>query len=100
MTSGRGFRAFRAGLIGSVALVAAGVAGIGHAEGRKPLKIADAQYEPTLFTDVEGWAEDDHDAGFASFRNSFKTLLRSAASSREGQPMRTALYKVCAKTPQ
>ena len=37
MTSGRGFSAFRTGLIGSVALVAAGVAGIGHAEGRNPL---------------------------------------------------------------
>src|SRR5882757_6511937 len=97
MTSGRGFSAFRAGLIGSVALIAAGMAGIGHAEGRNPLKIADAQYEPTLFTDVEGWAEDDHDAAFVSFRNSCKALLRGSASSREGQPMRTALYNVCVK---
>jgi membrane-bound lytic murein transglycosylase A len=97
MTSGRGFSAFKAGLIGSAALLAAGVAGITHAEGRNPLKIADAQYEPTLFTDIEGWAEDDHDAGLASFRNSCKTLLRSTASSREGQPMRTALYNVCVK---
>jgi len=97
MTSGRGFSAFRAGLIGSAALIAAGLAGIGHAEGRNPLKIADAQYEPTMFTDIEGWAEDDHDAAFASFRNSCKALLRGSASSREGQPMRTALYNVCVK---
>jgi membrane-bound lytic murein transglycosylase A len=97
MTSGRGFSAFRAGLIGGAALAVAGVAGIGHAEGRNPLKIPDAQYEPTLFANVEGWAEDDHDAAFASFRNSCKALLRSTASSREGQPMRTALYNVCVK---
>src|SRR5882724_11005006 len=97
MTFGRGFSAFKAGLVGSAALVAAGAAGIGTGAGRNPLKIADAQYEPTLFTDVDGWAEDDHDAAFVSFRNSCKALLRSTASSREGQPMRAALYNVCVK---
>src|SRR5947207_11665113 len=97
MTSGRGLSAFRAGLIGSAVLVAAGLGGITHAEGRNPLKIADAQYEPAMFTDIDGWAEDDHDAAFVSFRNSCKALLRGSASSREGQPMRTALYNVCVK---
>jgi membrane-bound lytic murein transglycosylase A len=98
MTSGRGLAAFRAGLFASVALIAASMAGITHAEGRNPLKIGDAQYEPALFADIDGWAEDDHDAGFASFRNSCKALLRGTAASREGQPMRTALYNVCVKS--
>ena len=83
MTSGRGLSAFRAGLIGSAALVAAGVAGITHAEGRNPLKIADAQYEPAMFTDIDGWAEDDHDAAFVSFRNSCKALLRMLVADEE-----------------
>lgn len=78
-------------------LIAASAAGVTHAEGRNPLKIADAQYEPVLFNDIDGWADDDHDAGFASFRNSCKALLRSTSASREGQPMRTALYNTCAK---
>src|ERR1043165_5451350 len=98
MTSGRGLGAFRIGLIGWAALVGGGLAGITHAEGRNPLKIADAQYEPTMFTDIDGWAEDDHDAALVSFRNSCKALLKSSASSREGQPMRTALYNVCGKS--
>src|SRR5262245_38046376 len=96
-SSGRGSRTFRAGLVGSAALVVAGLAGITHAEGRNPLKIADAQYEPAMFADIDGWAEDDHDAAFVSFRNSCKALLRSSASSREAQPMRAALYNVCVK---
>jgi len=35
-------------------------------------------------TNVDGWAEDDHDAGFVSFRKQLKALLRSPASSRVG----------------
>src|SRR5262245_27958877 len=97
MTSGRGSGTLRAGLVGAAILVAASAAGVRHAEGRNPLKIGDAQYEPVLFADIDGWAEDDHDAGFASFRNSCKALLRSTASSREGQPMRTALYNICVR---
>ncbi len=33
-------------------LIAASAAGVTHAEGRNPLKIADAQYEPVLFNDM------------------------------------------------
>ncbi len=97
MKSSRGIGNLKAGLVGGAILIAASAASVTHAEGRNPLKISDAQYEPVLFTDVDGWAEDDHDAGFASFRNSCKALLRSTAASREGQPMRTALYNVCVK---
>src|ERR1700750_349623 len=97
MTSGRGSDHFKAGLIGGAMRIAASAAVVTHAEGRNPLKIADAQYEPVLFNDIDGWADDDHDAGFASFRNSCKALLRRTAASREAQPMRTALYNICAK---
>jgi membrane-bound lytic murein transglycosylase A len=97
MTSGRGSGNVKAGLIGGAILIAASAAGMTHAEGRNPLNISDAQYEPALFADIDGWAEDDHDAGFAAFRNSCKAILRSTASSREGQPMRTALYNLCVK---
>lgn len=97
MTSGRGSGTVRAGLIGGAILIAASVAGVADAEGRNPLKITDAQYEPVLYADIDGWAEDDHDAGFASFRNSCKALLRSTAASRIGQPMRSALYNICVK---
>jgi membrane-bound lytic murein transglycosylase A len=97
MTSGRGSGSVRAGLIGGAILIAASAVDVTHAEGRNPLKIADAQYEPVLFSDIDGWAEDDQDAGFASFRKSCKAILRTSASSREGHPMRTALYDVCVK---
>jgi membrane-bound lytic murein transglycosylase A len=97
MTSGRWGRTLRAGLVAGVALGVAGMAAGARAEGRNPMKISDAQYEPTMFSDVAGWTEDDHDAALASFRNSCKALLRKSADALEGQPMQAALQKICRK---
>jgi membrane-bound lytic murein transglycosylase A len=97
MTPGRGVRSFKAGLVGAAALLASGIAVTAMAEGRNPLKIADAQYEPVLFSDIEGWADDDHDAALAAFRNSCRALLRRSAEALEGKPMHAALQQVCRK---
>jgi membrane-bound lytic murein transglycosylase A len=97
MTSGRWGRTLRAGLVAGVALGMAGMATGARAEGRNPMKISEAQYEPTMFSDIAGWAEDDHDAALASFRNSCKALLRKSADALDGQPMQAALQKICRK---
>jgi membrane-bound lytic murein transglycosylase A len=97
MTSGRWGWTLRAGLVAGVALAVVGMATGARAEGRNPMKLSEAQYEPAMYSDIAGWAEDDHDAGFASFRNSCKALLRKSADALEGRPMQAALQKVCRK---
>jgi membrane-bound lytic murein transglycosylase A len=74
-----------------------GIASAAMAEKRNPMKLPDTQYEPTFWTDVEGWADDDHAAAFATFLNSCKAILRGTPATREGRPMYSALYNVCTK---
>ncbi len=64
---------------------------------RNPLKLPDTQYEPITWAMIEGWADDDHDAAFASYLNSCKAILRGTPDSRPGQPMYGALFRVCQK---
>lgn len=97
MTSGSWLKTLKAGLVAGAALVAATVAFEVRAEGRNPIKLSEAQYEPTMYSDIAGWAEDDHDAALASFRNSCKALLRKSAEALEDRPMQAALQKICRK---
>jgi membrane-bound lytic murein transglycosylase A len=95
MTSGHWGSTLKAGLVAGAALVA--LTSGARAEGRNPMKISEAQYEPTMYSDIAGWAEDDHDAAFASYRNSCKALLRKSEDALDGQPMQAALQKICRK---
>jgi len=61
---------------------------------RNPLKLPETQYEPVAWAMIDGWADDDHNAAFASFLNSCKAILQGPPS-RNGQPMVGALFKVC-----
>jgi membrane-bound lytic murein transglycosylase A len=74
-----------------------GTAGIAQAEMRHPLKIRNAQTEPVQWAQIDGWAEDDHDAAFATFLVSCKAILSGTRGSRAARPMYTALYDVCGK---
>ena len=68
--------------------------GITPAMARDPLKLPGSQYEPTTWAKVDGWADDDHDAAFATFLKSCKAILQGPPS-RAGSPMVGALFKVC-----
>jgi membrane-bound lytic murein transglycosylase A len=70
---------------------------LASAEGRDPMRIADAQYETLDWSAIDGWAEDDHNAAFATFLKSCRAILRGTAAGREGRPMRAALYEVCGR---
>jgi membrane-bound lytic murein transglycosylase A len=83
-------------LFGGFTLILLTVLGVAPAAARNPLNVLNARYEPTTWAQVDGWADDDHDAAFASFINSCKAIL-SGESSRPGRPMRAGLYKVCQK---
>ncbi len=96
MTSGRWRRRIWIGLAASIALASMAAANVAFAEGRNPLKIRDAQYEPITWAAIDGWADDDHNAAFATFLQSCKAILSGSSEPRE-RPMRAALYKVCQK---
>jgi membrane-bound lytic murein transglycosylase A len=81
--------------IGSAALMLA-IASVSPASARNPLKLPETQYEPIAWPMIDGWADDDHNAAFASFLKSCNAIL-SGPPSRDGQPMVGALFKVCQK---
>ena len=68
-------------------------AGATRAQG--PMKVAGAQLEPVTFAALDGWAEDDHAAAFASFLNSCKAVLNGTKAMRAARPIYGALYEVC-----
>jgi hypothetical protein len=81
--------------IGGAALILLAVASIARAEGRDPMKLPDTQLEPVAWSEIDGWAEDDHNAAFATFLNSCKAILRGTKEMREARPVYGALYEAC-----
>jgi membrane-bound lytic murein transglycosylase A len=77
--SGRYWR--RAAAIIGLALAAQ--AGAGRSEQHQPIAIPNTQYEPVAWSEIEGWAEDDHAAAFAAFLKSCRPVVRSAAPSED-----------------
>src|SRR5215470_952206 len=47
-----------------------------------PLQIPDSQIEVVDWGDLDGWADDDHEAAFAGFLGSCRALVNSAKSTR------------------
>lgn len=73
--------------------VAVGSAAFGQTAA--PLVFPGAQYEPVKWSDLDGWAGDDHAAGFAAFLDSC-TALAGKRPSPSGMPVITAaLRAVC-----
>jgi len=60
-----------------------------------PIKFPDAQIEVADWKELEGWADDDHEAGFAAFLLSCRALVNSAKATTDDRPMRAALTEVC-----
>jgi len=100
MTPVRYRNILKTGLVGGAALILLGIVNAAQAEPRDPMKIPDAQYEPLMWPEIEGWAEDDHDAAFAAFLKSCKAILRSTPATREGRPMYAALFETCRKATE
>jgi membrane-bound lytic murein transglycosylase A len=59
-----------------------------------PLQAPDTQLEPIEWSEIDGWADDDHAAAFSTFRTSCNPFLarRAAADSR---PIHQGLREVC-----
>jgi membrane-bound lytic murein transglycosylase A len=62
----------------------------------EPLRIPDAELEPTRWSQLDGWSGDDHASAFATFQASCRPIVRSNAAN-DGRPVRAALERVCAR---
>jgi membrane-bound lytic murein transglycosylase A len=78
-----------ASLVGAMLCSAAGA---GSAE--EPLKLAGSQLEPIKWTELEGWATDDHLAAFAAYQASCQAL-RKLQHNGSNRPIQTGLLNVC-----
>ncbi len=79
-----------------IAIVLAGVGGLSAAySGQQwPIKFPDTQYEPVEWSDLDGWASDDHATAFASFLDSCRAL-KHRQPGRDSTVMSEALNAVC-----
>ena len=66
-----------------------------HGGERDPIKFPDTQYEPIEWSDLDGWANDDHAAAFATFLASCRTLGAKLRPGRELTAIPAALKDIC-----
>jgi membrane-bound lytic murein transglycosylase A len=63
-----------------------------------PIKFPDTQYEPVDWSDIDGWADDDHATAFAAFLESCRALNATRQAPPPGTVAVTvALKAVCAR---
>jgi membrane-bound lytic murein transglycosylase A len=74
-----------------------GVVGLMRAATAEPLKLPGSQYEPVEWTALDGWADDDHAAAFATFLTSCRGLNGQQPLSREMAQLIRGLKDVCAR---
>src|SRR5262245_27533313 len=80
---------------GSMIAAALSLAGLALAQdSAEPFKLADTQLEPVKWSEVEGWADDDHLAAFAAFQVSCQTF-RSIKRPLDERPVFMALWEAC-----
>ena len=59
------------------------------------VKIGNSKFEPLDWSKIDGWAEDDHLAGFGAFMQSCKAILRSTPAARGGRALLRGLHEAC-----
>ena len=83
------------------ASVAAGLVWLGGiacaAPGDEPFKLPDAQLEPAKWSDLPGWAADDHLAAFGAFMISCQPFIKAKGAPRDTRPVALALGELCRK---
>lgn len=62
-----------------------------------PLQAPDTQLEPIDWSELDGWADDDHAAAFETFRASCSPVLGRRAA-RDSRAIHQALREVCRRT--
>jgi peptidoglycan lytic transglycosylase A len=60
----------------------------------EPLRLPDSGLEPVQWSDLQGWADDDHLAAFAAYQTSCQALRKVRLGGDHG-PIYTALWALC-----
>ena len=60
-----------------------------------PFNMSNTQLETLEWAEIGGWNEDDHNAAFAAFLGSCKSIVRGTPLRHFGQPFYAALQSVC-----
>jgi membrane-bound lytic murein transglycosylase A len=87
-------------LCATLAIIAAVLSRAGPASafpGDEPFKLDDTELEPVAWSDLDGWAADDHLAAFAAFQTSCRSF-RSVPQQRDDQRMFNALQEICRRS--
>jgi membrane-bound lytic murein transglycosylase A len=82
------------GRVAAAAIIIVGAATVAAGQTIDPLNIPDTQLEPVQWSDLDGWATDDHDAALAAFRVSCEPFNRQRKLS-DARPVAAALKEVC-----
>jgi membrane-bound lytic murein transglycosylase A len=64
-----------------------------------PLQIPDSQLEPIKWSELAGWASDDHGAAFAAFQASCEVFNRQRQLG-DTRPVASALKDICKRMPR
>ncbi len=59
------------------------------------LNLRNAQVEPSSFSALDGWKDDDHVVAFDAFLKSCGAILNGTKAMRSARPLYGALFKVC-----
>ena len=98
MKAGRPHSHRRAGRVAVATAMLLGFAVPASAEEEAPrptIRIGNSQFEAADWVKLDGWAEDDHAAAFATFMTSCKAILRASPSARADRPVFRGLHEAC-----
>jgi membrane-bound lytic murein transglycosylase A len=62
---------------------------------RDLMKIPNSQIDLIQWSDIQGWAADDHAEAFSAYLASCRAILRSPAAARAQRPVLGALFDIC-----
>ncbi|HEY7972839.1 MAG TPA: lytic transglycosylase, partial [Xanthobacteraceae bacterium] len=62
-----------------------------------PFRFADTALEPLAWSDLDGWAQDNHAEAFATFRASCRAVVGRARWGDDPRPILPVLAEVCRK---
>jgi len=85
----------RCWILGSFMLGFVASGGVAFGQTPAPLVFPGAQYEPVEWSDLNGWADDDHAAAFATFLDSCTALTGKHPSPSGMTEITVALRDVC-----
>ena len=91
------YRAIRVAVIGAALLAAVGWRAADGTSRNPPelFRLPDTELMPLAWSDLDGWAADDHAAAFATLLASCRAILPQVLSRRDVKPMTVALAGIC-----